>query len=255
MGASGEHNSPQIPDGVEPLSRDHALFLFYTVVNDHGMKSSRLYAKAKVLFLASYDLFEPTKVLANFTGPEDPRLADETGKQLGTRYPRETAKTWYMNSQRLAQEYRGDPRNLFSSSSDARELLKEIRVFRSYGPKIGAMLLRAVIGLGFTEVSGIEEVLLPVDIHDSRISFLTRVLKLDGEARGRVNYYAYVPQVQRVLLDACNSLGIKWLDVDRALWLVGSRGCVNKRCKLCPLQDICSIGREAVFHEPQPILL
>jgi len=222
----------QIPDGVEPLSRDHALFLFYTVANDHGMKSSRLYAGAKMLFLDRRDLFEPTEIVARYGGPEDPRLVDETGKRLGTRYPRETAKTWYMNSERLTQEYGGDPRNLFKSASDARGLLKGIKAFRGYGPKIGGMLLRAVVGLGFAEVSGIEEVLVPVDIHDSRISFLTGVLKLDDGAEGRVDYYAYVPQVQKVLLNTCNSLEIKWLDVDRALWLIGSRGCVSKRCRI-----------------------
>jgi endonuclease III len=245
----------QIPDGVEPLSRDHALFLFYTAVNDHGMKSSRLYAKAKMLFLDRHDLFEPTKVVAGFIGPQDPKLVDGTGKQLGTRYPKETAKTWYINSERLTQRYGGDPRNLFRSSSDARELLKEIKTFRGYGPKIGGMILRAVVGLGFAEVSGIEEVLVPVDIHDSRICFLTGVLKLNDGTEGRVDYYAYVPKVQRVLLNACNSLGIKWLAVDRALWLIGSRGCVNRRCRLCPLHDICSIGREIVFNEPQRSLL
>lgn len=241
----------QIPEGTEPLSRDHALFLFYTVVNDHGMKSSRLYAKAKTLFSDRRDLFEPKEVVANFTGPRDPRLVDETGKRLGTRYPNEAAKTWYMNSERLLRKYEGDPRNLFRSTPDARELLEEIKAFRGYGPKIGGMLLRAVVGLGFAEVSRIEKVLVPVDIHDSRISFLTGALKLDGGSDGKTDYYAYVPQVQNVLLDACNSLGIKWLDVDRALWLIGSRGCVNKRCKLCPLHDVCSIGREVVFNKPQ----
>jgi len=235
----------QIPEGVESLSRDHALFLFYTVVNDHGMKSSRLYTRAKVLFREQRSLFEPSGVIETFGGPEDPQLVRSTGGYLGTRYPKETAKTWYLNSVRLCQKFDGDPRNLFQSVSDARILMKEIRAFRGYGPKIGGMLLRAIIGLGFADVKGVEEVLVPVDIHDSRISFLTGMLKHD-DGNGKIDYYAHVPQVQRILLDACNSLGLKWLDADRALWLIGSRGCVSKRCGLCPLQDICSVGREVV---------
>jgi hypothetical protein len=241
----------QIPVGVEPLSRDHALFLFYTVANDHGMKSSRLYAKAKRVFLNRRDLFEPAKIVANFAGPQDPELVDETGKQLGTRYPKETAKSWYVNSERLLERYDGDPRNLFRYSSDAQELLRAITAFRGYGPKIGGMLLRAVIGLRFAEVSGIEKVLVPVDIHDSRISFLTGVLKLSDRTEDRIDYYAYVRQVQEVLLSACNSVGIRWPDVDRALWLIGSRGCVNKRCGLCPLCDVCSIGSNTTPNNPQ----
>lgn len=252
LSETGDLVENQIPTGVEPLSRDHALFIFYTVVNDHGMKSSRLYAQAKAVFLKERDLFEPARVSVNFEGPEDPRLIESTGKRLGTRYPRETAKTWYLNSQRLQERYRGDPRNLFSSTSDARTLMKEIRAFRGYGPKIAGMLLRAAIGLGFANVEGIEEVLVPVDIHDSRISFLTGILKVvpgHSDENHTIHYYDYVPQVQRVLLEACNSLGFEWLDTDRALWLIGSRGCVNKLCKSCPLHDICTVGRTAAVAE------
>jgi len=241
----------QIPNGVEPLSRDHALFLFYSVVNDHGMKSSRLYARAKALFLENPSLFEPFRVIEDFNGQEDERLVELTGRRLGTRYPRETAKTWYSNSKRLVERFDGDPRNLFRCAPDACTLMKEITAFRGYGPKIGGMLLRAVIGLGFADVTGVEEVLVPVDIHDSRISFLTGILRLNDQDSAKVDYYAYVPQVQRILLDTCNSLGLKWLDTDRALWLIGSRGCVNRRCRLCPLHDVCTIGSTIVADKTQ----
>lgn len=241
----------QIPSGVQPLSRGHALFLFYTVVNDHGMKSTRLYAQAKALFLEHLDLFEPFRIIEDFNRPEDIRLIESTGKRLGTRYPRETAKRWYLNSERLIEKFDGDPRNLFRSASNARTLMKEITAFRGYGPKIGGMLLRAVIGLGFADVSGVEDVLVPVDIHDSRISFFTGILKFDNHDNPKINYYTHAPQIQKVLLQACNLLGLEWLDTDRALWLIGSRGCVNKRCKLCPLHDICIVGGAVVADEIQ----
>ncbi len=234
----------QIPHGVAPLSREHALFLFYTVANDHGMKSSRLYSEAKTLFVEDGGLFEPLKVLANYLGPEDERLITATGKRLGTRYPKETAKSWYLNSKRLVDRYEGDPRNMLRSTSDARALMKEITEFRGYGPKIGGMFLRAAVGLGFARVSGLEQVLVPVDIHDSRISFMTEILRPGSEASLQdINYYNYVTQVQRVLLQTCNSLGLEWLDTDRALWIIGSRGCINGRCGLCPLADICTVGK------------
>lgn len=236
----------QIPTGVEPLSRDHALFLFYVVSNDHGMKSSRLYERAKALFLENRGLFEPFKVIEDYRGPEDISLMESTGKQLSTRYPRETARSWYTNSVRLVEKYQGDPRELFRSTTSARVLMKDITAFRGYGPKTGGMLLRAVIGLGFADVRGVEDVLVPVDIHDSRISYFTGILKLDDPSLGNLDYYAFVPRVQRGLLEACNALGIKWLDVDRALWLIGSRGCVTRRCHLCPLSNICVVGKDVL---------
>jgi endonuclease III len=157
-----------------------------------------------------------------------------------------------VNSRRLVETFGGDPRNLFQTASDARTLIREIQEFRGYGPKIGGMLLRAAIGLGFAKVERVEEVPVPVDIHDSRISFLTGILKVAASnGNGKMNYYAYVPQVRKILLAACNSLGMEWLDADRALWLIGSRGCVDKRCRLCPLSDVCTVGKVVVTDPPR----
>ena len=233
----------QIPNGVTPLSKEHALFLFYIVANDHGMKSSRLYTQAKKLFAEHKELYAPKYVIDNFSSPDDPKLIEMTGKYLGTRYPKETAKSWFLNSQELLDKYDGDARKLLTSTQDAKVLIKRIKAFRGYGPKIGGMFLRAAIGLGFAKVSGIDEVLVPVDIHDSRISFLTGIVRDNKNDKEKLNYYDYVTQVQKILLNTCNSLNLEWLDTDRALWLIGSRGCVNKRCVLCPLSDLCEVGQ------------
>jgi endonuclease III len=240
----------QIPEGVEQLSKDHALFLFYTVANDHGVKSYRMYARAKELFHKRREVFNPFWIVENFQGADDSILTELTGEQIGARYPRQAARTWYLNSNKLIKEYNGDPRELFHSASNARELIKKIKSFRGYGPKIGGMLLRATVGLGFADVTGIEEVLVPVDIHDSRISFFTEILKPKEKVQdARIDYYAYVTQVQRILLDSCNHLGIKWLDTDRALWLIGSRGCVNRRCKACPINNLCTVGKTVLADQ------
>jgi len=237
----------QKPEDVEPLSREHGLFLFYTVANDHGTKSSRLYQRAKDLFKKSPYLFDPNYIATHFAGFEDVELVEKTGVLLGTRYPKETAKGWYLNSIRLISDYESDLRTLLSSSSDARILIRRIQEFRGYGPKTGGILLRAAIGLGFANVTNLAEVLLPVDIHDARISFLTGILSLKNveeiDEGKNPDYYRYVPHVQKVLLAACKQLNIQWLDIDRALWIIGSRGCVKKRCNLCPLQKNCRVGQ------------
>jgi endonuclease III len=246
----------QIPADVKPLSRDHALFLFFTVANDHGMKSSRLYDGAKQLFQRCRDLFEPSRILEHFDSPDDPSLIDATSKVLGVRYPREAARNWYLNSSRLLQNFEGDPRCLFQSSPDAGKLLRQIRTFRGYGPKTGGMLLRAVVGLGFAKVDRLEEVLPPVDIHDSRISFFTGIVREDSPRNQEAeHYYKYCVQIQRVLRDACDSSSLAWPDVDRALWLIGSRGCAPRRCELCPLNDLCSVGTQMKATKPLPMYI
>ena len=233
----------QIPDGVSLLSLEHACFLFYMVPNDHGVKSRHLYSRAKQFFVSRPEMFSPVEMLRSFSGPDDRTLSSLLAATLGVRYPNEAARSWYLNSARIVTEYGGDPRQLFQSTQNAPELLRRILSFRSYGPKTGGMLLRAIGGLGFASLTDLEDVLLPVDVHDSRISFMTRIVRLPaGHPDPDKGYYPYVPQVQKALLDACNSLGMSWPDIDRALWIIGSRGCVSLRCTECPLLDMCEVG-------------
>ncbi len=231
----------QIPPGVGPGTRDHALFLFYTVPNDHGVKSSRLYAKAIDLFRTAPELFEPSFVVDHFRGPDDRDLVAATGAVLGTRYPKVTARGWFVNSMRLASEFAGDPRMVFTAYEDGASMMKLVRSFFGFGPKTGGMLLRAIDGLGMARIADLEDVLVPVDVHDSRISFQTSIVTTeDGSAEG--DYHRHAPRVQRVLTDACKEANVRWPDVDRALWLIGSRGCVPRRCSECPLLTLCVVG-------------
>src|SRR5260370_7374523 len=113
----------QIPPNVPHLSRDHSLFLFFTVANDHGMKSSRLYAAAKQLFQKCRELFEPRRIVADFSSGVDPALIGATAKSLGVRYPREAARSWHANSSRLLETFNRHPPHLFQHISSPRPLL------------------------------------------------------------------------------------------------------------------------------------
>lgn len=245
----------QIPQGVAPLSKDHARFLFFTVFNDHGTKSRNLYARAKDLFTADPEVFDPRAVTTRFGGATGlDRLATEVTARIGARYPTAAAKAWYHNAMRLRQEFDGEPREVFRCSRDAPEVLATICSFRGYGPKTGAMLLRAIVGLGFNAVERLSEVLVPVDIHDSRISFYTGIASVTGQALEDVDYYAHARAVQRLLSDACTRARVSWPDVDRALWLIGSRGCTKRNCIPCPLLSLCAMGQATVPLEQSPVM-
>lgn len=233
----------QIPENVESLSVEHALFLFYILSNDHGMKSSRLYKKAKELYGLDSSLFKPASIVRRFSAVSDSDLIKKTGIFLSVRYPKITAKNWFVNSQELLSVYNGDPISLFQSSRNANTLLKSIMKFKGYGPKTGGMLLRAIVGLGFTEVDDIESVLVPVDIHDARISFYTGILRLKDIDVVDIDYRKYIGVVQKTLRDTCKTKGVAWPDVDRALWIIGSKGCVKWRCNDCPLRNDCTMSR------------
>jgi hypothetical protein len=144
----------QIPAGVEPLSRAHALFLFYTIPQDHGVKSRNLYDRAKGLFEEQPQLFEPDMVTSQFDSPDDPRIVDLITRRLGTRYPSNAARGWFKNSVRLLEEFDGDARNLFSVSSQARAVMNALTSFVGFGPKTAGMFLVRRSGLASQKSQG-----------------------------------------------------------------------------------------------------
>jgi len=231
----------QVPYGVVKGSVEHALFMFYVVQNDHGVKSYRMYEKAKELYRSNPEYFDPIWISTNFQEGALDGLVENVSKRIGSRYPMALAKSWYYNSVVLCEKYGGNPINMFISSDDATVLIKTIKSFRGYGAKIGGMLLRAIVGVGFNKsVKNLDKVLVPVDIHDSRILFLTGGFKDPAYKTQGFDYYKYVSKAQEALLDACNRCNISWLDVDRALWLTGSRGCSSNKCEMCYIKPICA---------------
>jgi endonuclease III len=242
----------QLPPGVVSGSREHALFLFCIVPNDRGVRSAHLWRRAKELYSAEPALFEPASVKARFSsGPESLRiLLQET---LKPRYAGHAARAWLSNSTDLLERFEADPRRLFAASADAPELLDLICSFSGFGPKTGGMLLRAAIGLGMANPSNLEAAEMPVDIHDTRISYLTSMLRFDDPATGfdAAKYMSFARPVRRFLTEVCATEGIPWPEVDRALWLIGSRGCAPKRCDLCPINSFCSFYAADAKRQPR----
>jgi len=229
----------QMPEKVRLLSREHALFLFYVVPQDHGVSSAGLYTKAKELHREDPDVFDPSAVVKLELRDIEKRVS----RKLGVRYPIESSREWHENSRMLLEEYEGDPRKLFSKTKEAQKLLKEIRRFRGFGPKTGALLLRAISNLGFVELDNLEDVLLPVDVHDTRIAFYTRSLAGPNTPDWYVkNYMSYVRPVQEVWLSASQRAGLDWRELDRALWILGSKGCAPEKHGICPARDLCVKG-------------
>lgn len=234
----------QIPSGVEPLSVEHANFLFYLISQDHGTKSKSLYLRAKQLHSVDSGIFDPSYVTSNFHEWNAESLVQRTGRALGTRYPFQTAKSWLINSRLLLGQFDGDARNVFLRSQSSREAFTRILGFHGFGPKIGGLLYRVFIGLGFAHFSDQDAVAIPVDIHDTRIAFLTRIIWSDVDPQGLTseNYAPFVKLAQDTWRSGCRKASLNWLEIDRALWILGSKGCAAHRHDDCCLKQYCIKG-------------
>ena len=141
---------------------------------------------------------------------------------------------------------------MFSSTNNAVELFESINGFRSYGPKTSGLLLRVIIGIGFNrELTNIENVPLPVDIHDSRIAFNCNIYRPNDTEDLQKIYSnpSHIKKIEKIWRESAKDVGVSWEELDRALWLLGSKGCANKECQICPINDICITGKELLKNE------
>lgn len=230
----------QIPSGIIRGSKEHALFLFATVPSDRGVKSSLLWKRAAQLYNDVPWLFEPLRFIGVAEGDNTwMSVKNLIADQLKPRYAHNSTRGWVMNAARLHREFDSDPRKVFSHGRDGRSSYATIRSFFGFGPKTGGMMYRAATGLGWASTIGAQSVEVPVDTHDVRLALQLGILIPDC-AVVPASYQSLAPIVRKELTDACSDAGIEWFDIDRAMWLIGSRGCASKRCSLCPLATVCS---------------
>ena len=145
--------------------------------------------------------------------------------------------------------YGGEPLTCFIHTHDAPTLFRAIRGFRGYGPKTAGLLLRVIRGVGFNrKLENIGDVPLPVDIHDSRIAFICDLFRPSGVVNVQEIYGnpRHVAGVESIWRNAAQAVHVPWETIDRALWILGSRGCVRRLCHLCPIWKHCNIGRKEV---------
>jgi len=235
----------QCPKGVERGSREHANFYFFLIYNDHGTKSRSLYEKFKRAYEENPHLFSHNHLDYNEKLKENLKRVIFN---LGVRYPNQSFISWVENARRLAELFDGDALKLFRSTTDAVSLYRKIKSFRGYGPKTTGLLLRVIAGIPFnSNLQNLEEVLMPVDIHDVRIAIQCNVFRpRDVSHKNREDLYRnprHIRSVQKLWKEAAIATGLKWEELDRALWLLGSKGCTSKKCNLCPIKAYCSKGK------------
>jgi len=241
----------QCPETIEPHSEEHANFYFYLIFNDHGTKSINLYKRFKDKYQNFPELFNAKYIVESYENNEESLLEEHTSK-LGLRYPKVATKSWIENSKILLDKFDGKAINMFRSTNDALELFKTINKFRSYGPKTSGLLLRVILGMGFNRnLENIENVPLPVDIHDTRIAFNCGIYRPNGidDLQKIYTNPSHIKKIEKLWRDSAKFIGVDWEELDRALWLLGSKGCVNKECQICPINDICQTGKEFIVND------
>src|SRR3989304_3293697 len=201
-----------IPDDLGDLNK--SLFIFYVLKLDYAMKSQILYKGANRLYLQNNLFFTP-----NFIGNLPEKVLTRTLEEyLRPRYINEAVRRYVHNTEILLNRYEGDPRKIFENTPFCQNIIKRLKEFRGFGPKIGNFFVRTMINTFDYSFSDIDTILPPVDVHDVRIAYLLGYIDSDQMTQKNINL------VKNLWNKACVDTNNSWLVFDKALWLLGSEG-------------------------------
>jgi len=247
----GDRPDYSAPDGVNPGSLEHVLFLTLTLSIDNGSDSKSLWKFSRAAYEAENTryLFSPSLV---YEEEVDQIIYDLKKMGLGGN-KNKNAEIWKNAGSYLFQKWGGDPRNFLSSCEwDGPEILSmmiparyhEVYDFQHFiGEKKGQIwlnLLREEVGLH--QITNLNKIPLITDIHVVRASIALGIIY--GSYSGQISL---ISQKAREIWDETiketlsDEKGMSTLELSDSLRNLSKNGCSRKDGKreICPHFTIC----------------
>jgi len=161
-----------VPNNLEEGSKEHALFLLYSVSIDSMKPSTEVYSAMRRLTEELKDLTQLSTIkktdLENI-------LVPYLGKGIRTPTSPMTdpIETILFNAKKLEKEYKGDPKLLLETN--VRETLNNIKEFKQYGLPKSALLIKNYVKFKIFPFSE-EDIPIKIDRHTMRINLGCKVI-------------------------------------------------------------------------------
>lgn len=240
-----------VPPGTSQGSREHLLFLTFTVAIDYQRDASQLWRASRSAFESPVTrfLFEPRRV-ALMSHNDLIRWLKRLSisKKHGP-----DAETWHAVGSILQQHFGGDVLQLVESCEfDATQILKAIREGKTRirflsGDKIGPLWVRMLCDNGRLPLESMNRLPIPVDVHVARAT-----LAVGGVVgTGLIDTAQLYPAIHALWAEACEGKPYYALRLDEPLWQQSRLGCTNRSPDNCPaahrcvVADVCVQGRIA----------
>ena len=247
-GIFSDYSMPEYiyPRNLVPGSKEHALYFTYIISIDYMTDAEKLWKKARGAYELYPKRFTPKKIL---------QFSDNTVKtfvrRLGARFAPEAAKTWKKISKILLEKYDGDPRNITPQPLTVNEIKAKLQEFPYLrGNKLSNFYIRAMGETGLFKVKNLHELDIPVDKQVARFTFYTGVVKIKAQKyQGCVNDDPIKSLIEEAWRKAAKKLGIPPWKLDEPIWTIGSKLCTKRKCKQCPIENLCNKTKGIKFKE------
>jgi hypothetical protein len=245
-GIFGKKEMPEdiLPTGMIKGSREHMLFITFTVAIDYLRNAEELWESARRTYEdpETRYLFYPEKVYE--TSFE--KIKDDIKKHnLSWRFKKDVS-TWKILGTTFWEKWKGDPLNFIKECNYDAELIWRELQNKNYpnlkGPKIGPLWIRMLkdnIGL---ELKNLDKIPIPVDTHVIRATLATGVIR----GKFKTTRDKIIKYTQEVWFESFKKLQNEGIDLiplnmDKPLWYLSKNGC-HKRDKItgdCPYYSEC----------------
>jgi hypothetical protein len=230
------------PRGAVQGSREHLLFLTFTVAIDYQRDAAQLWAASRAAFEAETTryLYDPS-VLARLSVQ---RIEAELRRLQVSRKHGPDALTWQTVGRVLHERFGGDPLELVKACGyDAPAVLETIRrpptrIRFLAGDKIGPLWVRMLHDNGGVLLRRMNALPIPVDVHVARSTLAIGAVA----GLGLVDPAALYPLVQETWARACEHAPFYALRLDEPLWQQSRLGCTNRSDTYCPMIEQCLVA-------------
>lgn len=155
--------------------------------------------------------------------------------------PISAGKGYHDNALFIAEKFDNDPRNLilYKTVHQARECLMKLKGF---GTGLANLLMIEYASREIALPLDPENIRPKVDRHKSRVPINTNaiILKNHLKERGTLHQNYIVKELEEKYLKLSKELGLRLIDIDAALWIIGSEICFKSDfhyCTNCPLSE------------------
>jgi hypothetical protein len=255
-GADMPESAP--PEGMTRGSYEHVLWLTLTVSIDYQRNATSLWNAAKLTWNdhSTRWVFYPH----TFKDKKLENLVIALSRYRLSQKPNNDAKTWWKVATSFQRLFEGDPQKLLESLKwDALEIYHQMRSkykkdfpFLS-GNKILLLWIRMLKDEANIDLSNLDKIKIPIDIHTARASITTGCLV--GNFEG--NFEDLATQSQDAWEESCKSMGLKYypLQLDAPLWNLSRLGCINRNNgSVCPLRHECKLSKYCTVNAPDAIV-